>query len=172
MSYPPGSNGPDSPNDRPGDDPWATPTDDQGGAGTPPERPGYPPQQSGYQQQPGYPPQPPQPPYGQPGYGYGYPVSQPPTNGKATAALWTGIGSIALSFCCIGALSGVVAIVLGIKARADIRQSGGQQQGDGLALAGIITGALAIVMGLAMLVLVGLAISSGESTYNLDSSPY
>lgn len=110
----------------------------------------------GYGQQ--YPP----PPYGPPGYGG---LQGPPTNGKATAALVTGIGSLVLSWCCGFGLVGIVAVVLGIKARQEVRDSNGQQTGDGLALGGIVTGAVAVVIGLAALVVILIAIASG-GTFN------
>ena len=56
---------------------------------------------------------------------------------------------------------GIVAIVLGVKARNEISDSGGAQQGDGLALGGIITGAIAAVLGLLILVLIIIAIVAG-----------
>lgn len=163
MSHPPG---PPSEDDDPQGDPPVPP-------------PGYPPyqQQPPYQQpgqQPGqtaYPPyqQPGQPTY-QPGYGqpgYGQPGYSVPTNGKATAALITGIASVVLAFCCVGALGGIAALLLGIRARSEIRASAGRQGGDGMALAGIITGAAAIVLGVLMLVLVALAVANGGS-YQYD----
>ncbi len=112
--------------------------------------------------------QPPEPPpgpsYGAPyeGYGphYGAPVARP-TNGKATASLATGIGTLVLSWCCGLGLFGIVAIVLGVKARNEISASGGAQQGDGLALGGIITGAIAAVFGLLVLVLILVAVVAG-----------
>ncbi len=111
------------------------------------------------------PPEPPPPPgYG---YGYGYGYGQPhgphplPTNGKATASLVTGIASLVLSWCCGLGVAGIVAIVLGVRARNEIRSSGGTQQGDGLALGGIITGAIAVALGLLILVLIVVAIASG-----------
>ena len=113
--------------------------------------------------------QPPEPPSGPsygapygPGYGpqYGVPVVKP-TNGKATASLATGITTLVLSWCCGFGLLGVVAIVLGVKARNEISASGGAQQGDGLALGGIITGAIAVVLGLLILVLIIIAVIAG-----------
>jgi hypothetical protein len=108
---------------------------------------------------------PPEPPPG-PGYGYGYgqPYGPPVavTNGKATASLVTGIASLVLSWCCGLGLVGVVAIVLGAKARKEIEVSGGTQQGEGLALGGIITGAIAAVLGLLFLVLIGLAFAGAS----------
>jgi hypothetical protein len=79
---------------------------------------------AGYQ---AYPP----PPYG---YGYAMPVAAP-TNPLA-------ITSLVLS--CVGVMMGITApigAILGHVARRQIRQQGGQ--GDGLALAGIITGWIA-----------------------------
>jgi hypothetical protein len=107
---------------------------------------------------------PPEPPTG-PGYGYGQPYGPPVavTNGKATASLVTGIASLVLSWCCGLGLVGIVAIVLGAKARKEIEASGGAQQGDGLALGGIVTGAIAAVLGLLFLALIALAIITGAS---------
>lgn len=91
--------------------------------GTPP--PGTPP--PGYGPAPGYPP-----PYGPPGYpppGYGYPpVYVRPTNTMAILAL-----VMAFVFAPAG-------LILGIVARRQIRQTG--EDGDGLALAGIIVGGI------------------------------
>jgi Domain of unknown function (DUF4190) len=88
--------------------------------------------------------------YGSPyGYGYGYgpaPVSRP-TNGLAVASLVCGI--IGLFSCTL--LTGIPAIVMGIVARSQIRRSGGVQQGDGVALAGIITGAVATAIGVVII---------------------
>ncbi|MEO5710674.1 MAG: DUF4190 domain-containing protein [Nocardioidaceae bacterium] len=176
MSNPPGTPDPRDP-DGGGDgrDPWAAPHPDQP---TGPQQP-----DPGYGQQPPYPPQPPyaqpgygQPEYGQPGYGqpqygqpaaYGYSQSRR-SNGKATAALWTGIGSIVLSPCCLG-FAGIVAIVLGVKARSEIRASGSQQEGDGLALAGIITGALGVLFSILVILLVVLAFASGSTDFTTSS---
>jgi hypothetical protein len=190
MSQPPGSPDPNTPGD-PGDgepvDPWATPSAGQSGepAGDgsqdqipyPPQTPyGQPPsgQYPAYGQPPsgqypayGQPPSGQYPAYGQPQYAAygGYPR---PMNGKAQAALWTGIALLVLS-CCGAGIFGVVPIVLGVKARSEIRATGGQQSGDGLALAGVITGAIALVLSLAFIVLVVVAFMSGGSrfdTYN------
>ena len=86
--------------------------------------------QPGYGQQPSYD----QPAYGQPAPGYGPPPGYAaqwarPTNTMAILAL-----VMAFVFAPAG-------IVLGVLARKQIRQSG--EQGDGLALAGIIIGSIA-----------------------------
>jgi hypothetical protein len=77
---------------------------------------------------PGYAP----PPYGYPPPGYGYPPPgfyRPPTNSMA-------ILSLVLAF--VFAPAG---IVLGVMARNQIKRTG--EEGDGLALAGIIVGSIA-----------------------------
>jgi hypothetical protein len=86
--------------------------------------------------QPGYGPA----PYGQPGYGatpYGQPVYGAPggasTNGLAIGALICSI--VGLFF-----VTFITGIVLGFVARSQIKNSGGRQKGDGLALAAIIIG--------------------------------
>jgi len=72
-------------------------------------------------------PQPPAPSYGAPA------PSASKTNGLAVASLVCGI---------VGCftVTAIVAIVLGFIARNQIEQSGGTQQGSGMALAGIILG--------------------------------
>ena len=153
MSQPPGPPDPS--------DPWATPTGEPSGPSAQPED-GQPP--SG------------QPPYGAPDpYGqqppyepYGYqPYGQPRgTSGMAMAAMWTGIGALVLSLCCgAGILAGPVAIGLGAKARRDIQAGGGAQGGAGMALSGIITGIVAVLLSLAVLAVLGIAIARGGSSY-------
>ena len=153
MSQPPGTPDPNDPAaGGAGRDPWASPSSEQ------PPPPPYTeptpaPQQPAYGQQP-YPQQP---------YGYGAPLR---TNGKATAALWTGIASIVLTLCCGLGILGVVPIVLGVKARGEIRATGGQQEGDGMALAGIITGAVALVLSLVFIAVIVLSIVSGSANFD------
>jgi hypothetical protein len=73
---------------------------------------------------------PPQP--AAPSYSPGTP-STPKTNGLAIASLVLGI------IPCTG-ITSILAIVFGFIARNQIEQSGGTQQGSGMALAGIILG--------------------------------
>lgn len=110
------------------------------------------------------PPVPPPPPGYGPGYGwppgYGVPPFQV-SNGKATASLVTGITTLVLSWCCGLGLLGIVAIVLGFRARSEIRASGGAQRGDGRALGGIVTGLIAVVFGALVLAFVIWAVAAG-----------
>jgi hypothetical protein len=100
----------------------------------------------GYGAQPGYPySSPPSPPYGSsPPSGYGTPPAAPygyqaprKTNGMAIAAM---VVSLASLLTC--PIVGVVGIILGNRARNEIRSTG--EDGDGMALAGIIVGWIAI----------------------------
>ena len=59
---------------------------------------------------------------------------------------------------------GIAAVVLGFMARRDIEQSGGTQSGSGMGLAGIITGALAIVGGVVWTVLFIVLIVAGDTS--------
>ena len=72
------------------------------------------------------------------------PPAVPANNSKATASMVTGIISL---FCC-GFVLGVVAIALGVVARNEISASGGREGGSGMALAGIILGALGVLSGI------------------------
>jgi len=93
---------------------------------------------------------------GYPGYpGYGYPAASPPTNGMAIASMVISIVSI-LGLCGygIGGLLGLLGAILGHVARRQIRERG--ENGDGMALAGVVMGWIATA--LAVLVIVGFVI--------------
>lgn len=132
------------------------------------------PPESPQQPGPGSAPHPPSG-YGQPpGFGYGSPYAPPPsapTNGKAVASLITGLVSLVLFWACGLGLAGIVAVVVGLKARREIRASGGYQEGDGLAVGGIATGALAAVLAALTLVVLIWAIAAGaDFQFNYDSN--
>ena len=78
------------------------------------------------------------------------------TNGMAVASLVLGI-------IWIGGIGSVLAVIFGFMSRKKIRQSNGQEQGAGLALAGIILGFIGIVgaIGVALLLF---AIGTGVDT--------
>ena len=67
------------------------------------------------------------------------------SDGLAIAAMIVGILSLLTSWLVIGALGGIVAIVLGFLARGRLKQSG--REGNGLAITGIVTGFLAVIIG-------------------------
>jgi len=77
-------------------------------------------------------------------YGGQRALAQEHTNGMAVAALACGIGQLLF-----GLPAGIAAIILGHKARLQIRATG--EQGDGLARAGLILGYIGTV-GIALLV--------------------
>jgi hypothetical protein len=118
-----------------------TPPDDESQGQTPPPPP-PPPQQP-----------PPMPTSG----GTGYTPTSAPTNGLAVASLVSSIAGFVV--CGIGFIVGVV---LGYIAKNQIDQSGGTQQGRGMAVAGIIIGWVGI--GLGVLVLVIVIIASAASS--------
>jgi hypothetical protein len=66
----------------------------------------------------------------------------------AIASLATGVAGLLLSMCCIGLPLGVVAIGLGIAALARIKPEG--PRGKGMAIAGIVLGALGPALYLAL----------------------
>ena len=114
--------------------------------------PGYP--GPGYQG-PGYPgpgyqgqgPPDPRWGYGQwagPGY-VGYATPAPPTSARATAAVVLGALSV---MACLGFVTGIPAMIVGVSARREIRESQGRVGGDSVALGGIIAGAVGTVLSL------------------------
>lgn len=87
--------------------------------------------------------------FGQPMYG-GVPAGN---NSKATTSLILGIVSL---LCC--QLAGIAAVIVGRRAKNEIRSSG--QQGDGLATAGIILGWISIALTvLSILLIIALAVT-------------
>lgn len=139
------------------------------GHSTPPATPGYPPPAPGYQQPyPGYYADPYAGPYAGPHadpydpYRSAAPVG---TNGLATASLLLSLGgAVASLLCFIGAFFVIAGIVTGIVALNQIKRT--QQDGRGLAIAGIAIGAVVLVI---FAVLVGLIVllANGTIDYSL-----
>lgn len=71
----------------------------------------------------------------------GSPAPQAETNAKAVASLAIGLLAGWIPF-----VAAIIAIVLGVVARREIAASGGKQHGDGLALAGILVGAVGVLL--------------------------
>jgi hypothetical protein len=85
------------------------------------------------------------------------------TNGSAIVSLVLSV----LGLCGIGSLLG---IIFGHRARREIRQSGGYQGGDGLALAGIIVGYVSLVLwALVITVWIGLFVTIHNSADSASS---
>lgn len=120
-------------------------------------------------------PVPPPPAYQQP-YGQSYPqFSQPisqKTNGMAIASMSTGIGSIVLCFCCplLPILAGGTGLALGLVSMKQIKQRG--DGGKGMAIAGIATSAVGIVLGIVQLVLVGFDIADAFNSGMWDGTDW
>jgi Domain of unknown function (DUF4190)/Septum formation len=142
--------------DRPPDAPPAGPPQDVPGW-VPPSGP----QQVPYQPPPGapYPPAPGQP-YQYPApypaeYGFGYPSGNPPgTSGLAIGALVTGLVGL-----------GPIAVGLGIGALVTMRRT--RESGTGMAIAGIVLGALQ-VLAFGALVVIGIAAGEDDSVADPD----
>jgi Domain of unknown function (DUF4190) len=106
-----------------------------------------------------YPPPPPQP------YSGWNPPPPPPKNGLGTAALVIAIIGLVLCVTVIGGIVlGIVALVLGILAYGRVKR--GEANNGGVAIAGIVLGALAVVAGAVFIwILVGLFSRMGFSSY-------
>jgi Domain of unknown function (DUF4190) len=137
MTQPPGPDTPgSSPN--PGDAP-----DPSSGAYPPPVSP-YPPPPPGYG--PGYPPPPP-PPYS----GYAA-VPAVMKNGVGIAALVVALISLPAALTIVGGIVlGVAAIILGFVGRNRVRN--GEANNGGVAMAGIVLGALGVLFSIVMIVI-------------------
>ncbi len=123
------------------------------GYGAPPGYPGPPP---GYGARPGYPG--PYDPY-QP-----YQDRSRETNGLAIGSLATSIAGIPLTIICwIGVLLSVVGVVLGAVALGQIKRT--NQQGRGLAIAGIVVGAVTTVL-LVVITIAVMTVFIGSSSFD------
>ena len=125
-------------------------------------------------------PDPTQPSSGQPvGYPnpayppYGYPVTPAPqpTNGLAIASLVVSlVGVFGLCGYGLGGYIGIVGAILGHVSRRQIRERG--ESGDGMALAGIITGwiaaAIAVLATAAIIIFAVWVTSQDPSTFDAD----
>ena len=122
------------------------------------DQPQYPQQQPPYQQPGGqYQQQPPQQPGQYPGGGY---PQTPKNNGMAITALILGIVGL---FCWIGSIP---AVIFGYLGRRQIKESGGTQTGDGMAMAGIVMGWI----GVAILILYLILLAVGAATFTFETS--
>ena len=98
----------------------------------------------------------------QPGYGQSAPYGQswqsapqtgyprPMANGLGIAALVIGVIALPFSLLVVGGLFGILAMILGFVARGRVRR--GEADNPGVALAGILTGALAAVIAIVIVV--------------------
>jgi hypothetical protein len=153
-------------------DPWAPPPQQPQDA-VPPSPPApVPPLTYG-------PPPPPPAPYdpyapGYPGPGYPYPAWLPPAprNGLGTAALVVGIVGAVAAVSCFGAVLGlplgVLALVFGIVGRRRVRRA--EATNGGQALAGIILGAVAVVISIVMVVLLVVLAENSHSAASRKAS--
>ena len=79
------------------------------------------------------------------------PVPSLPTSGLAIASLVLGVGGLTI----LPLLGSILAIILGYMARKDIRSRPGELTGDGLAMAGIVMGWIAVGLSVLGLLFVG-----------------
>lgn len=117
---------------------------------------GYPPQLAAYQAS------------GYPSYGYPPAAAPPPTNGMAIASMVISIvGILGLCGYGLGGYIGVLGAILGHVAKKQIRERG--ENGDGMALAGIILGwiatAIALIATVAIIVFIIWAANQDPSTF-------
>jgi hypothetical protein len=88
-----------------------------------------------------------------------------PTNGYALASLILGLALVYLP--CVSPVTSILAVVFGKRGQREIAESGGRQDGAGLATAGIILGWIGIALtaiGLAVLVVVIIAAAASDSS--------
>ena len=84
------------------------------------------------------------------------------TNTLAVISLLFGI----LGWTALPLIGGIVAIITGHIARKEIRQSGGVEDGDGLATAGIVLGWVSIAAGL-LFIMLAFLLFVGAGTFGL-----
>ena len=126
--------------------------------------------------QPQYPTQPGQPPGQYPGQPPGQYAGQPPgqypaarrRNGMGTAALVLGVVALVLVllllFSPIGAFLGLLAVLFGILGL--IRANRGEADNRGQAVAGLVTGAIALLVGVFFTISIGVWFSTHVNDFN------
>ncbi len=87
------------------------------------------------------------------------PVGAPTQNKKALWSMALGVTALLGLFCVIGGLLGGAAVALGLIGRSEITASGGRQTGTGMATAGVVTGLIAVVGALTMIILIAVGSS-------------
>ena len=89
-------------------------------------------------------------------------IAAQPQQGLAIASLVLGLVSVVLGWCCsFGLLTSPVAVVLGIVALVQIKNNPNQYTGKPLAIIGIVTGSLYLVVTIMLILLYGLGIILG-----------
>lgn len=76
-------------------------------------------------------------------------IDEPRTNGMSIASLVLGIIGVVMDCCYgFGLILGIIGLVLGILSNGQIKKSDGKEKGSGMAIAGIILSAIAILIGI------------------------
>ena len=83
------------------------------------------------------------------------PVPEAPRN--AASAIWSLVLGI-LGLVGFGLFTGIPALICGHRAQSKIRRSAGALKGEGLALGGLVTGSISIILSVPMLFLLAIAI--------------
>ena len=132
---------------------------------TPSDRPPYPPQ-PGQGPAGGYPP-----PGQAPAEGYpaaGYPAARPRRNGMGTTALVLGVVALTLVllllFSPLGAFLGLLAVLFGILGL--MRANRGEADNRGQAVAGLVTGGIALLVGVFLTISIGTWFATHVNDFN------
>ncbi|MCX2181553.1 DUF4190 domain-containing protein [Streptomyces sp. SKN60] len=123
----------------------------------------------------GYPPAPAPAPY--PGYGAGYGGQPPgwgqsPSNGMGTAGMVVGIIAVVI-FCFYGLPSlilGILALIFGIIGKKRVQR--GEANNSGQATAGVVLGAIGIVLGIAMIIFYVWIIANADEWEESGKDPW
>jgi hypothetical protein len=92
----------------------------------------------------------------------GFPMQVSPSQTLAVVALGLGVGSLTIGWCCsLGLLLGPAALITGFIALSQIKKDPAKYTGRGLAIAGMICGAVYIAIYLLIIVVWGAAVLFG-----------
>ncbi len=89
---------------------------------------------------------------------------KPQTNGLSVAGLVMGVLSVVTFLCFFNMVLALMGLVFSGVGLSQIKKSGGQETGQGMAIAGIVLSGLGLVMGLVILLLFGVAAAMNKAS--------
>ena len=91
---------------------------------------------------------------------------RPQTNGLGVTGMILGLVSVVTFWCFFNLIFALMGLVFSGVALSQIKRSGGQQTGQGFAVAGIVLSAIGFIMGVVVLLVIGIASAMNKGSGN------